>query len=124
MYLLAGALPGVPVREVVAVELLKNLAEISEQHTVLFDGFPSVPAHVELLPADSKVVVLELEESVRNERLVRRSETSKRKWTPGLGSERDMRLPLVVQALGSRCKRIDANYSVETVAIAIATAIT
>lgn len=123
MYLLAGVIPGTPLSQSVAMELVKNLVVLSEQRPVIFDGFPSEPGHIELLPEGSKTLLLVANEMERCQRLHQRAAISVRKWTPGLGSERDRRLPQVVAALGTRCIVVDANGSVERVALSMATAL-
>jgi len=66
--------------------------------TVL-DGFPSCVDHIALLPHDTVFCVLWTPSRLRLQRLEHRSETTKRLWTPGLHSEREATLPVLLSTL-------------------------
>jgi|UPI0005673C61 dephospho-CoA kinase len=65
----------------------------------ILDGFPSCVEHIDLLPADTIFCVIWTPAQLRQQRLERRSETTKRVWTPGLHSEREAALPGLISAL-------------------------
>jgi dephospho-CoA kinase len=65
----------------------------------ILDGFPSCVEHIDLLPAGTIFCVVWTPAQLRQQRLERRSETTKRVWTPGLHSEREAALPGLISAL-------------------------
>lgn len=79
------------------VELLVAfLLEWNRTTHVVCDGFPSEPMHLQHLPAYARMVHVTCMN--REQRLVTRSETTPRLWTPGALSLRDRMLPHVIQA--------------------------
>lgn len=65
----------------------------------VLDGFPSRVEHIALLPADTVFCVVWTPAHLRLERLAHRSDTTKRLWTPGLHSEREATLPVLLLTL-------------------------
>jgi adenylate kinase family enzyme len=63
---------------------------------VVIDGFPSLPAHVGILPERSGIVHVQCAEDLREPRLLLRGEKTQRKWTPNLQSERDLALGALI----------------------------
>lgn len=66
---------------------------------VVLDGFPSSLEHIPLLPPETVFCLVWMPARLRIQRLARRSETTKRIWTPGLHSERETSLPGLLGAL-------------------------
>jgi dephospho-CoA kinase len=85
----------------------------------VLDGFPSCVEHIALLPSDTVFCVVWTPALLRLQRLEHRSDTTKRLWTPGLHSEREASLPLLLSTLRRtrRCIFV-ANYSTPAVAVA------
>jgi len=85
----------------------------------VLDGFPSCVEHIEFLPAHTIFCVIWTPAQLRLQRLERRSETTKRVWTPGLHSEREAALPGLISALrqSRRCVFV-ANDTTREVAVA------
>lgn len=65
----------------------------------VLDGFPACVEHIALLPADTVFCVVWTPARLRLQRLEHRSETTKRVWTPGLHSEREASLPVLLSTL-------------------------
>ena len=65
----------------------------------ILDGFPSCEAHLDLLPPDAVFCLVWTPARIRLQRLERRSEVTKRVWTPGLHSEREATLPGLILAI-------------------------
>jgi dephospho-CoA kinase len=65
----------------------------------VLDGFPACVEHIALLPADTVFCVIWTPAQLRLQRLEHRSDTTKRLWTPGLHSEREVALPLLLSTL-------------------------
>lgn len=65
----------------------------------VLDGFPSCVEHIALLPSDTVFCVVWTPALLRLQRLEHRSDTTKRLWTPGLHSEREASLPLLLSTL-------------------------
>lgn len=82
----------------------------------VLDGFPSCVDHIELLPAETLFCVIWTPAQLRLQRLERRSETTKRVWTPGLHSEREAALPGLISALrqSRRCVFVANDTTRET----------
>lgn len=85
----------------------------------VLDGFPSCVEHIDLLPAETIFCVIWTPAQLRLQRLERRSETTKRVWTPGLHSEREAALPGLISALrqSRRCVFV-ANDTTREAAVA------
>lgn len=85
----------------------------------VLDGFPSCVEHIALLPGDTVFCVVWTPALLRLQRLEHRSDTTKRLWTPGLHSEREASLPLLLSTLRRtrRCIFL-SNDSTPTVAVA------
>lgn len=78
----------------------KKLIEyITKAPKAILDGFPSSVEHIALLPADTVFCVIWTPAVLRQQRLELRSETTKRLWTPGLHSEREVALPALIKTL-------------------------
>lgn len=92
-----GTLPPAAAREVAAF-VEKNRASACG---ISVDGFPSHPDHLNLLPTDSIVLHVQCNSSDRDKRLTKRAETSPRKWTPGIVTDRDALVDSTVQAAQS-----------------------
>lgn len=88
------AKPGAVLSCDVATKLLRFAA--SFEHCVL-DGFPSTYAHIDMLPPAAIVGVVWTPYELRLARLNKRSDTSKRIWTPGRPSEREQSLAGVIK---------------------------
>jgi len=71
----------------------------SKAHKAVLDGFPSCVEHIALLPADTLFCVVWTPAQLRLQRLEHRSEITKRVWTPGLHSEREATLPVLLSTL-------------------------
>ena len=65
----------------------------------VLDGFPSCVEHVAMLPDDTVFCVVWTPAQLRLKRLEHRSDTTKRLWTPGLHSEREASLPVLLSSL-------------------------
>jgi dephospho-CoA kinase len=65
----------------------------------VLDGFPSCVEHVAMLPDDTVFCVVWTPAQLRLQRLEHRSDTTKRLWTPGLHSEREASLPVLLSSL-------------------------
>ena len=65
----------------------------------VLDGFPSCVEHLALLPADTVFCFVWTPSILRLQRLEHRSDTTKRVWTPGLHSEREAALPVLLATL-------------------------
>lgn len=95
--------PGVPLTESTARKLLEHVCRTPNS---VLDGFPSSVEHIELLPADTIFCVVWTPVLVRELRLRHRSETTKRQWTPGLHSERELVMPTLLKTLRRSCRCI------------------
>lgn len=91
---------------------------IKAPKTVL-DGFPSCVEHLVLLPLDTVFCVVWTPAQLRQQRLEHRSDTTKRVWTPGLHSEREATLPVLLSTLRRtrRCIFV-SNSSTQDAAVA------
>lgn len=96
MLALRRATAGAALSSDVARKLVRHASQFEN---VVLDGFPASLEHLALLPADSVFVVVWSPRAVRAERLLVRSESSKRLWTPGRNSERETILPLLIRQL-------------------------
>lgn len=98
----------------------RKLVEYASRSThAVLDGFPSSVDHLELLPADTVFCVVWTPASLRLTRLEHRAAVTKRAWTPGLHSEREASLPLLLSTLRqSRRIFFVANDSTREVAVA------
>ncbi|TBR75393.1 MAG: hypothetical protein EPN64_13205 [Burkholderiaceae bacterium] len=76
--------------------LLAQVCAWRQEAPVVVDGFPSAPNHIDQLPPGAGIVQVSCPQDLRAQRLVARSEVTNRKWTPGLQSERDSNLDLVL----------------------------
>lgn len=85
----------------------------------VLDGFPSCVEHLALLPADTVFCVVWTPAQLRLQRLEHRSDTTKRVWTPGLHSEREATLPVLLSTLrrSRRCIFV-SNASTREAAVA------
>lgn len=114
MVRLCAHLPGMPMSPRLIESLLAEISIHNQYRPVVVDGFPASVDHVKTLPAACVVVNLSINESVRQERLIHRSQTTNRKWTPGMSSQRDDDLPEVVKAIQSR---VDMHSDISLVEI-------
>lgn len=85
----------------IALEIDKN----RQYKPVVCDGFPSQFEQLPMIPTGSSVVHLHCTDRMREARLDHRASQTKRQWTPGLSSERDNDLPLLLQSLKSHPDR-------------------
>jgi hypothetical protein len=92
-----GTFPPAAAREVAAF-VEKTRASASG---ISVDGFPSHPHNLNLLPTDSIVLHVQCNSADRDKRLTKRAETSPRKWTPGIVTNRDALVDSTVQAAQS-----------------------
>ena len=92
-----GTLPPAAAREVVSFVEKSRVNVIG----ISVDGFPSHPDHLNLLPIDSIVLHVQCNSADRDKRLTKRAETSPRKWTPGIVTDRDALVDSTVQAAKS-----------------------
>lgn len=88
--------PGAPMALGTAKKLIEHVLKSPRP---ILDGFPSTVEQVTLLPAETIFCVVWAPTHVRLQRLERRSETTKRLWTPGLHSEREIALPALIRNL-------------------------
>lgn len=104
--------PGVPLTESTARKLVEH---VSRTPNSVLDGFPSSIEHIELLPVDTIFCVVWTPALVRELRLRHRSETTKRQWTPGLHSERELVLPILLNTLrrSRRCIFVTNRFTCE-----------
>jgi len=109
MCLLAGQMPDRPLRHELVSELLVNIERMRKASPISVDGFPSEPHHIDLLPERSVLVYLMAADHVRTARLIERSSTGPRKWTPGQHSARDERLGAVLERARGIVESVDAN---------------
>lgn len=87
-------LPPAAAREVAAfVEKTRGSA-----NGISVDGFPSHPDHLNLLPKESTILHIQCNSADRDKRLEKRAETSPRKWTPGIVTDRDSLVDSTVKA--------------------------
>lgn len=88
--------------EATAVKLIEYAGKASKP---ILDGFPSSVDHIRLLPPDAVFCLVWTPAQLRLQRLQHRSDTTNRIWTPGLHSEREATLPLLLATLRStrRC---------------------
>lgn len=86
---LAQHTPGERMSQDLVDSVLVEIAKHREVAPLLVDGFPSEPDHVALLPAGSILTLIQCDEALRQERLLKRSEETRRKWTPA--TERSLR---------------------------------
>jgi cytidylate kinase len=87
---------GHPLPTDVAVKLI---AYANTFANCVIDGFPVVNEHLLLLPPHTEFCYIWVPEAIRSNRLITRSESSKRKWTPGGHSEREISLPSVIKSI-------------------------
>jgi adenylate kinase family enzyme len=90
--------PGTILGDAIVIELMQWIARLDK---VVIDGFPSHSRHLELIdaPENWSIKYLFCPRVIRESRLVARSLSSNRKWTPGLPSERDLELPTLVKKI-------------------------
>ena len=90
--------PGTPL-DPAAAQCLIDFAQTRPR--VVINGFPASAAHIAQLanPGDWDFVYVWVPRHVREERLIKRAETSARKWTPGRTSPRDAALPELCRAV-------------------------
>jgi hypothetical protein len=72
------------------------MAHISAGPLTVVDGFPADAAQLSLLPRDTVFCVVWTPATLRAERLENRAATSKRQWTPGRPSARELALPALI----------------------------
>lgn len=77
----------------------KLLDYATQSPKAVLDGFPSCAEHVSMLPDDTVFCVVWTPAQLRLQRLEHRSDTTKRLWTPGLHSEREASLPVLLSSL-------------------------
>jgi hypothetical protein len=71
---------------------------------------------MDLLPPGAKVFNLEVEEALREERLIKRSENTVRQWASNMpSSSRDADLPRILELHRDRIATIDATHGVAAV---------
>lgn len=88
--------PATPLSPKVVSLLLAEIEHLRQFSPVSIDGFPAEPSHVHQLPTRSLLVHVVVPENIRQERLVKRSQDTKRQWIPGLRSYRDEALPVIL----------------------------
>lgn len=108
--------PGQPLRDEVVQRLLDEIERLRTRWCLSVDGFPSEAAHVPLLPADSQLVLVEVDPRERERRLNHRTQTTARKWTPGMRSLRDEAIPHVLSAAGDRARHVKNEQDPEVAA--------
>ncbi len=91
------------------------------QAPVVCDGFPSDPMHVSLLPPHARIIHVTCSE--RESRLKMRSETTRRLWTPGAPSRRDLALPLVLDAAGGMLQHLSNDADIESTMVELLKAV-
>ncbi|MFJ1256078.1 AAA family ATPase [Cupriavidus sp. CuC1] len=74
---------------------------------VVLDGLPSSPSHLVLLDSSWRIVLVQASDKQRRDRLRQRAVVSRRAWTAGGMSARDLQLESVLQAAGVRIERFD-----------------
>lgn len=102
-----------------SVSTAKKLVEYATKAPKgILDGFPSCVEHIALLPAETVFCIIWTPARLRLQRLERRSDTTKRVWTPGLHSEREAALPILLSTLrqSRRCIFV-ANESTREFAV-------
>lgn len=77
----------------------KLVDHVGKASKAVLDGFPSSVEHLALLPADTVFCLVWTPAQLRLQRLEYRSDTTKRLWTPGLHSEREAALPMLLWTL-------------------------
>ncbi|MFC5550224.1 AAA family ATPase [Massilia aerilata] len=87
---------GSPMSALTAQKLVDHAAASPK---AVLDGFPSSVEHLALLPAHTVFCVVWTPAKLRLQRLKHRSDTTKRVWTPGLHSEREATLPVLLWTL-------------------------
>jgi dephospho-CoA kinase len=102
-----------------SIPTARKLVEYASRSAfAVLDGFPSSVEHIELLPVDTVFCVIWTPAQLRLQRLEHRGEITKRIWTPGLHSEREAALPLLLSTLRqSRRTVFVANDSTREVAV-------
>lgn len=107
--LLAAHEPGRSMEDDLIKSLLDFILEKSKKTSIVIDGFPAEKHHVNLLPEGCFVVKVECKELDRASRLQIRSEQTKRKWTNGPLSIRDMNLDAVFEMASNNSKIKSTN---------------
>jgi adenylate kinase family enzyme len=87
--------PNAPMNERLAHQLVHYLLDANLAEHVVCDGFPSEASHLALLPAHARLVHITSRE--RESRLILRGESTRRIWTPGNLSHRDLQLPILLR---------------------------
>lgn len=87
---------------------LRLLLESCPRRVVL-DGIPDSAAHVPLFDRTWAFMILRVEESIRQMRLMTRAQSTERMWIDGLRSERDARLDETKLALKGRLTQEISN---------------
>lgn len=98
MLLLAQSKPGGVLSFAAAQLLTSHLQRLRQRQPVVIDGLPVSPEQIQLLDEHSHVVLVTVGEITRQQRLIGRSEHSKRVWTPGQPSLRDSLVLLTHEA--------------------------
>lgn len=80
----------------------KLIAHARSFRNCVIDGFPASGRHLDMLPGDCVIGYVWAPKSVLPDRLTSRAETSVRKWTPGLKSEREVHLAEVAHRARNR----------------------
>ena len=92
MLAIAHSKPGQHIDPATATLLLAQVDAWRRDAPVVVDGFPSLPDHLVRMPKRSGIVHVRCAESIREPRLLLRSEVTMRRWTPGIHSARDLAL--------------------------------
>lgn len=87
-------------------EFLSKLVKLNGCISV--DGFPSSAEHIPLLCQGAEIWKFEVDEKERFDRLLKRSELTKRKWVAGVPSERDKQIDITLE----KCRDADLTVKV------------
>jgi len=98
--------PGTILGKNIVLELVKW---IDNNDLVVIDGFPSHPSHLHLITDIDQwqFKYILCPRSIREQRLKNRSQSSSRKWTPGLPSARDLALVDLIKSLKPSNNRLE-----------------
>jgi cytidylate kinase len=100
---------GQPLSAAITAKLLKHVATLP---LCVLDGFPASPGQLGMLAPDVVFGLVWAPAQQRLDRLAKRSASSLRQWTPGLQSNRDAALAVLLARIRSSHRLVFINNSV------------